>query len=302
LREAPAGGDHGPPARRRQSGRFLARALGIGLGLATAAYCAVGGYLYLVQRSLLFRPDATRTAPAQTGLPQAEEVILKAAGQPDIVSWYIKPRNADAPVFLYLHGNAGNLSRRWDRFQFLSEGGAGVLAVSWRGYGGSDGSPSEEGFRIDARRALAYLAARGVQPENIVLFGESLGTGIAVMTAAELQAKKQPVRALILDSPYDSTVAIAAKRYWWLPVRLLMRDPLRADLAAPDVSVPTLTLQCRDDWATPFSHGQRLVSLLGGPVRSVIFERRCHVPPYVFGSGAAIRQFMADLGAGKPIR
>jgi uncharacterized protein len=271
------------------------------LGLAFIAYVAGVSYIFAIQRQMLFRPDTARVAPASAGLAQAEEVVLKTEGQPDIILWHIPRRTETDVVFVYLHGNGASLPRRSDRFAFLAQQGAGVLAVSWRGYGGSAGSPSETGFREDARRALAWLATRGVSNDRIILLGESLGTGIAVMTASELAGQGKPVKALILDSPYDSIQAIAQARFWWLPVGLLMRDPFRADLAAPQVRSPVLALKCRNDWLTAFPNATRLYDLLGGPKRAVIFERRCHVPPYSAGSGAAIRAFMADLEGGKMI-
>ena len=275
---------------------MILRFLKIGMVLAALIYLGLAGVIYARQRDLLFRPDPTRVNPSSLGLDRVKEVLLNPPDKPNLIGWFTPATDETKPVFLYLHGNAGNLARRADRFGFLTETGAGLLAVSWRGFGGSEGAPSEAGFHADVSQALTFLNAQNIGPERIVLFGESLGSGIAVMTAAQTRFK-----ALILDSPYDSIQSIAAQRYGWLPVRWMMRDPFRADLAAHQVTLPALVLQCRDDWLTPYENGRRLVDLLGGAKRSVVFERTCHAPPFGMGSGAAIRQFMTDIEAGKPI-
>jgi uncharacterized protein len=258
--------------------------------LSMIVYLGVAGALYSQQQSLLFRPDATRVDPARVGLTGVREVSLNEPGQPLLLGWQVTPADASRPVFLYLHGNAASLARRANRFEFLTREGAGLLAVSWRGYGGSEGEPGEAGFHEDAAMAVDYLKRQGIGPERIILFGESLGAGIAIMTAA-----KTPVKGLILDSPYLSIASIAADRYWWLPVNWLLHHPFRADLAAPKVKVPTLAIHCTGDWVTPYAGGKSLLSRLGGPYRLVTIERACHVPPFSDGGGEAIRVFLAEL-------
>jgi pimeloyl-ACP methyl ester carboxylesterase len=251
------------------------------VGLAVLAYAALAGALYAQQRTILFRPDPARVAPASAGLPGLREISLNGPGAPRLVAWEATPGDATKPVVLYLHGNSGNLARRSVRFRQLTANGAGLLAVSWRGYGGSEGEPSETGFRDDARAAIDHLTAQGVSPDRLVIFGESLGTGVAIMKAAEL-----PVRALILDSPYESIAAIASERFWWLPVNWLIRDPFRAIEAAPRVTAPVLATACTDDWLTPYAGAQRLLEAFRAPKRLITFDRRCHIPAFAGASEA----------------
>ncbi len=239
--------------------------------------------------------DATRVDPAAVGLPRAREVSLNQPGTPLLIGWRVAEADAGRPVILYLHGNAANLGRRARRFEALTRNGDGLLAVSWRGYGGSEGEPSEAGFHEDVAAALAFLRREGVTPDRIILYGESLGAGMAVMTAARLAEAGTPVRALILDSPYESIAAIAADRYWWAPVHLLMRDPFRADRAAPKVRQPVFAVHCREDWITPYDEGaQRLIGLLAGPTRLVTIDRRCHVPTLGGAAMEAMQAFLAE--------
>jgi uncharacterized protein len=264
--------------------RWLRR-IGIGMAaIAAVAYLGAVGVIYAQQRSILFRPDTTRVSPASAGGPQATETTFRAPDGPDVIAWRIPPRDATKPVVLYLHGNSRNLARRSDRFQRMAAGGIGVFAISWRGYGGSGGAPSEEGFRADAEAAMALLVREGIGLERIVIFGESLGTGVAVMLAAA-----HPVRALVLDSPYESIAAIAAERYWWLPVNLLMRDPFRAINAAPGVKAPVLAFACTDDWLTPYDGATRLMAAFTGAKRLITVDRRCHIPAFAAGGEVVLR-------------
>jgi uncharacterized protein len=147
------------------------------LGLALAGYIALAGVLYSQQRLLLFRPDPTRVAPASMGFAEAREVELNAKGAPRLIAWHVPAADPARPVYLYLHGNGSNLARRAQRFRTLTRDGHGLLALSWRGYGGSEGTPSEAGFHEDVAAALAFLRREGIGPEHVILYGESLGTG-----------------------------------------------------------------------------------------------------------------------------
>jgi uncharacterized protein len=251
------------------------------------AYLAICAALFGCQRDLLYHPDTALADPADAGLPHATLERLKTADGENIVVWWIPPSAPRKPVFLYFHGNGGNLSYRPKRFALLSEDGAGVMAVSWRGYGGSTGSPTEDGLMADARAAYASVRSR-VDQERIVLVGESLGAGVAVKLAAEV-----PVAAVILDSGYSSISDVAASKFPWLPVRLLIRDEFRADLAAGSVRVPVFQVHCTDDPVIPLVFGRRLHQLFPNPRNLIEVPGRCHpVPPS--GFEAMLKQFRAE--------
>jgi pimeloyl-ACP methyl ester carboxylesterase len=251
------------------------------------AYLAVCAALFGCQRDLLYHPDPSLADPAEAGLANATLEHLTTSDGEDLVVWWIAPRMADKPVFLYLHGNGGNLSYRPKRFALLSEDGAGVMALSWRGYGGSTGSPTEEGLMADARAAYASLRTR-VEPRQIVLVGESLGAGVAVTLAAEV-----PVAAVILDSGYSSIADVAADTFPWLPVRLLILDDYRADLAAGNVQVPVFQVHCTDDPVIPLVFGRRLHQLFPNRRDLIEVPGRCHPVPRS-GFAAVVKQFRAE--------
>src|SRR4051794_7578828 len=162
--------------------------------VAAAGYLAIGALMFFAQRALMYFPDRQRTPPAAAGLPQAEEIMLDTADGEKVIAWHVPPRG-DKPVVLYFHGNGGALNLRVDRFQKITARGVGLLALSYRGYGGSTGHPTEAGLIEDARAAYAYAAER--YPGRIAAWGEALrpGGGIAVASG-----KARP--PVILRSPF----------------------------------------------------------------------------------------------------
>ena len=194
---------------------------------ALIGYGAFVALLYFTQRSLQYFPERFRTVPAAAGLPQVEEVVLDTADGERVIVWHLPPRG-EKPVILYFHGNGASLRWRADRFRALAADGSGVVALSYRGYGGSSGRPSEAGLMNDAQAAYAFVAAR-YPVERIVLWGESLGGALAVALAAQ-----KPIGRLVLESPFTSAADIAAAIYWFVPVRLLMKDQFRLDIAGLD--------------------------------------------------------------------
>lgn len=235
-----------------------------------AGYAALCAFMYAAQRSLMYFPDRTRTVPADAGLPEAKEETLATADGERILVWHIAPRDETKPVVIYFHGNGGALNLRVRRFAALAHEGFGVVGVSYRGYGGSSGSPSEQGLIADAVAAYE-LAAKRYTPARIVLWGESLGTGVAVALAAEA-----PVAKLVLESPFTSAVAVGASVYPFLPVRWLMKDQFRSDLRIKDVKAPVLILHGAKDSVVPIRFGEALFGLIAGAKTFARFKHGEH--------------------------
>jgi len=228
--------------------------------IGAAIYLVLVAVMYLAQRSLMYFPETLRTAPAQAGLPKAEEVTLDTADGERVIVWHIAPRG-DQAVILYFHGNGGALRNRVDRYRALTQDGAGLVVLSYRGYGGSSGRPSEAGLIEDARTAYAFAAQR--YPEaRLVLWGESLGTGVAVALAAE-----RKVARVVLEAPFLSAVSVAASVYPFVPVRFLMKDQFRSDLRIGDVAAPVLIVHGDRDNVIPIESGEQLFGLIAGPKR-----------------------------------
>jgi len=254
--------------------------------VAVIGYVAFLAVLYVTQRGLQYIPETVRTTPAAAGLPQAEEVVLDTADGERVIVWHV-PARADKPVFLYFHGNGGSLRGRVERFRALTDDGSGLVALSYRGYGGSSGTPTETGLLADAAAAYAFATAR-YPAARIAVWGESLGTGVAVALAA-----KHPVGHVILETPFTSIVEIAAQSYWFAPVRLLMKDQYRSDLRIGKVTAPVLILHGDRDTLVPFAMGERLYAMVNAPKQLVRFPGLGHNQ---LGAGAvtAAKRFLAQ--------
>jgi hypothetical protein len=257
--------------------------------LLVALVCYVGlvAVMYLAQRKLMYFPYAARMAPADADFPQAREVDLKAADGVRILAWTVPPKPGK-PVVLYLHGNGGSVAHRVPRFRKLVDDGTGLVALSYRGYGGSDGNPTEDGLIADGR--AAYDFARATWPDaKIVLWGESLGTGVAVALAGE-----KDVAAVILEAPFTSTADVAFSAYPFIPVRLLMKDQFRSDDRIGKVKAPVLVMHGARDRVVPFRMGERLFALANEPKQFVRFADGGHEDLDRYDHLAAARNFIAQ--------
>ncbi|HET9715612.1 MAG TPA: alpha/beta hydrolase [Pseudolabrys sp.] len=256
--------------------------------LAVLLYAIALSLMYVFQRKLMYFPDPTHTPPAAAGIPGAEDLMLTSADGQKLVAWHVPPKGAK-PVILYFHGNAGALKLRAERFRRVIADGTGLLAVSYRGYGGSSGSPSEAGLLLDGAAAYDFAASQ-YAPKQIVLWGESLGTGIAVALAAE-----RTVGGIILDAPFTSAADVGAAAYPFIPVRWFMKDPFRSDQRIERVKAPLLFLHGERDRIVPISFGERLFALAPEPKRMVRFPLGGHGDLDDHGVTRAVREFLAGL-------
>jgi fermentation-respiration switch protein FrsA (DUF1100 family) len=258
------------------------------LVLAVAGYGGVLALMHVFQRALMYFPDATRVAPAQAGLPQAQEVMLTSSDGERLIAWYVAPRGAK-PVVIYFQGNAEGLSARVNRFSWLTADGTGLLALAYRGFGGSTGKPSEQGLIRDAGAAYDFARAR-YPAKRIVLFGESLGTGVAVALASEHE-----IGGLILDAPYSSIADVGAAAYPFAPVRWLMKDTFRSDERIGRVAAPLLVMHGEQDHIVPIRFAEKLFALAREPKRMVRFPQGGHVNLDDYGAAKVVKEFLAGL-------
>jgi fermentation-respiration switch protein FrsA (DUF1100 family) len=260
--------------------------LGSIAAIAFCLYIALTAVVYFSQRSLMYFPDIAHTTPAAAGLPEAEEVALTTADGVQIHAWHVTPQD-NKPVVLYFHGNGGSLKYRVGRFSKLIGAGIGLVAVEYRGYGGDAGAPSEQGLIADAEAGYAFAAAH-YPAQQIVVWGESLGSGVAVALAAE-----KPVGRVILEAPFTSAVAVGARHYWYLPVRLLMKDQFRSDRRIAKVTAPLLILHGVQDRTVPYAMGEQLFALANQPKHLVRFLDGGHEDLDQNGALDAVARFLA---------
>jgi uncharacterized protein len=275
-----------PGALRMRLGARTMTVVGWIAVIALALYVGVAATMYFAQRSLMYFPETVHTTPAAAGLPEAQEVPLKAADGVAVVVWYVPPQDGK-PVIIYFHGNGGALEYRVARFRKLMSNGIGLVALEYRGYGGLSGSPTEQGLIADANAAYDFAAAR-YPVQQIVVWGESLGSGVAVALAAE-----KPVGRVILEAPFTSAVAVGEMRYWYLPVRLLMKDQFRSDERIGKVTAPLLILHGLHDRTVPYAMGEHLFELANKPKHIVRFLDGGHEDLDANGALDAVGRFLA---------
>lgn len=261
---------------------------------AAGAYGALLLALYLGQAHLLYLPGIPSrelsATPQQIGLAY-EDLQFEAEDGVRLHGWYVPADGARGTV-LFFHGNAGNISHRLDSLRIFHGLGLNVLIFDYRGYGQSEGRPSEEGTRLDAIAAWRQLVdARGESPDRIVLFGRSLGAALA----AWLAARERPA-ALILESAFTSVPDLAAELYWWLPARMLARLEYATRDYLAGARGPVLVVHSRDDEIIPYSHGRALYEA-AHPPRAFLELRGDHNTGFLLGEASYVRGLDAFLSA-----
>ena len=265
------------------------------LGILLALYIAMVVALAVFQRALMYHP--TEDAPPIPSVLADRGEALRVPGHDGVQlhTWWVPPAQAGNPVIVYFHGNAGTQADRYNRAIGFATLGYGVLMPTYRYNAAAGGEPSEEALIADGEAVLDWAFTQGVAPSQIVLFGESLGTGVAVALAGD--ASK--VAGIILDSPFDSIAAVAARRYWFAPVNWLLRDRFDSDRRIRDVTVPLLIGHGARDRLIPLSHGQALFDTANEPKTLVVKPEGGHIQLFEYGFAADIQAFMGRLQSGK---
>jgi len=230
------------------------RALRRCLAISGAAYAAAVALLWLFQRELIYLPDDAPYVPPShyAMLEGVEEVSLETSDGIGLTAWYA-PAPAHRPTVVMFTGNGSSLRSSRYRVRHFMEEQIGVLLLAYRGYSGNDGAPNEQGLYSDARAALDWLEARGVAGSSTVLYGASLGSGVATQMAAE-----RAYGAVVLEAPYTSIVDVAAMRFPIVPVGWLMKDRFDSLSRIASVTEPLLVMHGGSDTVVPQDLGRRL--------------------------------------------
>ncbi len=247
-----------------------------------SAYAVIAVAAFIAQRRLMYFPDRTRASPASFALTGVEERMLRTPDGETLIAWFGRAPPG-RPTLLYFHGNAGNLANRSERVRKYQARGLGVFILSYRGYSGSTGRPSEQANVADAKLAYEALIAEGVAPDDIIVYGESLGSGVAVQLAAE-----KPVGGLVLDAPYTSIVDVAAAAYPFFPVRWFLFDRYESLRYLPRIDAPLLVIHGEDDEVIPVAMGRAVYAAADGPKEIVTFPGAGHSDHHLYGSGEEV--------------
>jgi fermentation-respiration switch protein FrsA (DUF1100 family) len=258
---------------------------------ALVLYGGVVGAMFVFQRRIIYVPDRKAKTPDRSGLPEMAVVSYRIGDGLTLSGWYREPTVPDAPVLVYFQGNAGHIAERASKVRPFLDAGMGVLLAGYRGYGGNPGRPSEAGLYADGNAALNFVEARGVAPDRIVLYGESLGSGVAVKLASD-----RPVGAVVLEAPFTSAVDVGAAAYPWVPVRLAMRDRFDSVSRIGGVAAPVLVMHGERDRTTPVRLGRRLLAAAAEPKEGHFFPLAGHTDLHDHGAVAVVLDFLRTHG------
>jgi fermentation-respiration switch protein FrsA (DUF1100 family) len=283
------------PIPKKQSTSSTTRILNLLLTIVVA-YLIVLVLFRLFESRLIFFPNSPGRLEGDwlpRNLP-IQDVQLTAADGTKLHAWWIANNQATF-TFLAFHGNAANIANRAPVYEFLLGLPANVLALEYRGYGRSGGSPSETGIYQDADAAHKYLTTNlNIPPKSIISFGQSLGTAVAANLAA-----RKPVGAVVLEAPFPSASVVAQKLFWFFPgIHLLVRGQFDTAARLKEISVPVLVVHCTQDPVIPFPFGQATFAAASFPKQFLPVNGDCHEESSLVAPNqyrAALQKFLATL-------
>lgn len=262
--------------------------------LALLALAALSLWLRLNEQRLVYFPErAIAATPPQLGM-KYEEAWLTAEDGVRLNGWFLPCDRPSGLTVLLLHGNAGNISHRFEKYAIFHQLGWDVFAPDYRGYGNSAGEPDEAGLYLDARAAYRYLVERrGVDPHKLVIYGESLGVAVAVDLLREVAAG-----GLVLEEGFTSAPDVGQEMYPFLPMRWLMRSQYRTLEKIGRIRAPLLMFHSRDDEFFSAQHAQKLLAAAPAP-KELVWLRGGHNDAFMQSGEIyrnALRRFAGSVG------
>ena len=256
---------------------------------AVTIYAVLLGLLYVFQRNLMYHPSSGHMDPAHYGVPEMTSVKVETDDGLRLTAWYRPPANEDTLTLLYLHGNAGHIGYRADKVKPYLEAGYGMLLLSYRGYGTNPGYPTEDHLYLDSRAALKFLADQHIPIFKTVIYGESLGTGVAVEVAQNLG-----IAGLVLEAPFSSMVDAAALHFKLFPTSLLVRDKYDSLSKINNIKAPILIIHGKNDRTIPYSLGRKLYDMAPQPKEFFGIPNAGHNDLYDHGVAAKIIEYLEN--------
>ena len=244
---------------------------------------------YIFQRNLLYHPTENNYSGDQI-LVSIKKTKIKTQDGIELMSWYHTKNLNDYKTILFLHGNAGSLENRIHKINHFKDININFLIVAWRGFSGNKGKPTEDGLYEDARSSVRWLKTKGVDEKNLIIYGESLGTGIATEIA-----QNKNFAGVILESPFTSMIDAGKDKYPFLPVRFLLKDKYESDKKIKNIKSPILVMHGKIDNIVPFYMGKKIYELANNPKYSYFSEYDDHMMEYNEKLLKALRDFIDSL-------
>ena len=248
--------------------------------------------VFFFQRNLLYHPSVNNYLKNQVinEPTEIEKVKITTEDKIELLGWFYNKNKNTFKTILFFHGNAGSLENRTYKLNHFKDLEVNFLIIAWRGFSGNKGQPNENGLYKDAESAIKWLKMKGINEENIILYGESLGTGVAVEVA---QNKKYA--GVILESPFTSMVNMGKKYYPFFPVHFLLKDKFESHKKIKNISVPILIMHGEVDKIVPYAMGKKMYELANEPKFFYSQEYGDHMIEYDEKLLLALKKFIQSL-------
>lgn len=243
--------------------------------------------VYMGQRGMQYFPEKDLGDPKLPEALSAKVLKIKTDDGFENVAWFASPANTDGKIIVHFHGNGGNISHRAATALFYQKLGYGILLCEYRGYGGNPGSPTEQGLYADARACVNYLLDSGYRLDQLVFYGESIGSGVAVQMAVEFQPRR-----LVLEAPFTSAAAVAKRTYSFLPVDMMMHDRFDSIDKIEKVKTSLLIIHGTDDRVVPYDLGKELYDAAKHPKELITVGKGGHSNLYEFKVGEKVVEWL----------
>tara|TARA_A100000164_G_scaffold189359_1_gene168045 strand:+ start:788 stop:1603 length:816 start_codon:yes stop_codon:yes gene_type:complete len=245
--------------------------------------------LYIFQRDLLYHPTENNYDGDKLTV-NIQEVKIITDDNIDLLAWYHNKDINKFKTILFLHGNAGSLENRIHKINHFEDMNINFLLLSWRGFSGNKGKPTEKGLYQDARSAVKWLVKQGVIEENIIIYGESLGTGITTEIA-----QNKNFAGIILETPFTSMVAAGKSKYPIFPIKLLLKDKYESDKKIKNIKSPVLIMHGEEDQIVPFWMGKKMFQMANEPKYSYFTKFDDHMMEYDENLVLELKKFIKSL-------
>ncbi len=246
-------------------------------------------FLYFYQRNLLYHPNENNYSEDKISV-DIENVRIKTSDNIELLGWYHEKNLKDFKTLIFFHGNAGSLENRIHKLNHFRDMNINFLIIAWRGFSGNNGNPSEQGLYEDGKSAIDWLIKKGVSEKNLILYGESLGTGVATHLA-----QNKNFAGVILETPFTSMIDAAKKFYPYIPVKLLLKDKFENYKKIKNINLPILIMHGEVDQLVPFSMGKKIYEIANEPKYSYFTKYDNHMMEYDENLVLALKSFIKSL-------
>ena len=246
-------------------------------------------FLYYYQRNLLYHPNENNYSGDKISV-DIKKVKILTSDNIELLGWYHEKNLKDFKTLIYFHGNAGTLENRIHKLNHFQDMNINFLIIAWRGFSGNNGKPTEQGLYEDGKSAINWLAKKGVDEKNLVIYGESLGTGVATHLS-----QNKNYAGIILETPFTSMIDAAKIFYPYIPVNLLLKDRFENYKKVKNINSPILVMHGEIDKIVPFSMGKKIYDLANQPKYSYFTKYDNHMMEYNEKLVLALKSFLKSL-------